>query len=207
MNVYLVIIACVFFVLLIAALILILGQVKIPQIVVNTIVVLTAITTMGSIIVSPLVYFRKKSDSEKTERERASSNIYYELEDALKKMDHAKLPKDVRYFETDDGKIVSFMNIFFNHDFYDSLISSGRINFLEHDLQQPIQDIFKIIKKRNEYLELTQKIRLDRPKYFDKQELPKEVHVCYLWINHHEIELSKSIPIIMKELKPNFNIA
>ena len=132
-----------FFVLLVVALILILDQVKIPQIAIDTIVVLTAITTVGSIIVSPLVYFRKKSDGEKTERERASSNIYYELQDALKKMDREKLPSDVRYFETDDGKIVSFMNIFFNHDFYDSLISSGRINFLEHDLQQPIQDIFQ----------------------------------------------------------------
>ena len=59
-NVYIVIIACVFFMLLVSTLILILGQVQIPQIIINAIVVLTAVTTIGSTIVSPLAYFRKK---------------------------------------------------------------------------------------------------------------------------------------------------
>ena len=37
-------------------------------------------------------------------------------------------------------------------DVYDSLISSGEINFLEHVIQQPIQDIFGRIKDRNRYI-------------------------------------------------------
>lgn len=46
----------------------------------------------------------------------------------------------------------------FNHDFYDGLIFSGRINFLRLELQlqqqQQIQNIFCQIKTHNEYLDL-----------------------------------------------------
>ncbi len=49
------------------------------------------------------------------------------------------------------------MNRDLNHDFYDSLIFSGQINFLEPSLQQQVQDTFKRIKKHNEYLEITKK--------------------------------------------------
>lgn len=42
-----------------------------------------------------------------------------------------------------------------NHNFYDSLIYSGKINFLDPSLQQPVQDIFKRIKMHNKYVDAT----------------------------------------------------
>ena len=99
------------------------------------------------------------------------------------------------------------MNRFFNHDFYDSLIFSGKINFLEPDLQQQIQNIFHMIRQHNEYLEITQRVRLAKQKHFDDQtQLPKEVYFYYIGMNRYEKELTKSIPDMMKKLNSKFHI-
>ncbi|ABK76970.1 hypothetical protein CENSYa_0334 [Cenarchaeum symbiosum A] len=54
---------------------------------------------------------------------------------------------------------VGKMPMAFNHDFYDSMISSGMINFLEPQLQQSIQNLFRIIKSHNNYLSITTRAR------------------------------------------------
>ena len=57
-----------------------------------------------------------------------------------------------------DGEEVYFMNRMFNHDFYDSLAFSGKINFVKPELQQRVQDVFYHIKDHNSWL---QKIELE----------------------------------------------
>lgn len=69
-----------------------------------------------------------------------------------------------------------------NHDFYDSLISSGKINFLEPDLQQPMQNTFKRIKMHSEFLAITKRMR-------DLQtdgSVPKPAYQYYEWMDKRE---------------------
>ena len=155
---------------------------------------------------SPLIYFRQKRDSEKKilndeEREikRASSNICRELLNTFDALDRTKHPDESKSFKTDTGKEIFFMNRIFNHDFYDSLIFSGKINFLEPELQQPLQDIFRMIKEHNEYLRLTKRIKHDKEK-----QPPKETHIFYIWMNEYEEKLLVHIPEMMNRLESTF---
>lgn len=99
---------------------------------------LASIVTILSLGIAPFVYFWKKNLDEKSERKRASENLYIELNDALDGSDASK-HDDLKIIKTKDKKL-AFMNRRLNHDFYDSLVSSGKINFLTSELQQPIQD-------------------------------------------------------------------
>ena len=93
------------------------------------------------------------------------------------------------------------MNRILNHDFYDSLVFSGKINFLKPDLQQQIQNIFNQIKTHNEYLDLTRKMTVGK-----QEDFPEDTHEFYIWMDNNEVKLLKDIPIMMKKLKDNFNI-
>ena len=44
------------------------------------------------------------------------------------------------------------MNRMLNHDFYDSLVFSGKINFLTTDIRQKTQDMFQLIKDHNSFI-------------------------------------------------------
>ena len=160
---------------------------------------LAAIVTIFSLIISPVVYFIKRWSNERSERRRASGNICRELKDTLEALEDKKFTYDALSFKTSDDKEVFFMNRFLNHDFYDSLISSGKINFLEPDLQQQIQSIFKRIKKHNEYLSLAEKIMVGKP-----EQIPKEIYEYYIWMDGIEEVLSKDIPIMIKRLEVKF---
>ena len=83
---------------------------------------------------------KEQHQRETAERKRASENIDRELEDALNALDRNRNKDEALSFETKDGREIFFMNRNLNHDFYDSLIFSGKINFLKPMLQQRIQD-------------------------------------------------------------------
>ena len=90
------------------------------------------------------------------------------------------------------------MNRSLNHDFYDSLISSGKINYLEPRLQQPVQDIFKRIKMHNEFLDIV--IHTTNQDNF----VPKNTYKYYDWMDESEVILKKEIPIMLQNLKEHF---
>ncbi len=172
----------------------------------STVYRIAAIITILSVIISPSMYFLQRRDSEKMisdkeerEKKRASSNICRELQNTLDGLDRSKHHDRAMHFETKSGENVFFMNRVLNHHFYDSLIFSGKINFLEPDLQQPIQDIFKVIKKHNEYLELTEKIRREKQELF-----PEETYDYYIWMDEHEKGLLEHIPIVIEKLESKF---
>lgn len=160
-----------------------------------------AIITIISLSASPFVYFIQKWHGDNAERKRASRNLCRELIDTLESLDRKKFSDNALYFKIDNGKEVFFMNRTLNHDFYDSLIFSGKINFLKHDLQQQVQNIFNQIKTHNEYLKLTQNLT------FGKQEqFPEETHVFYIWMDDNEQKLLKDIPIMIKKLEEGFDV-
>lgn len=114
-----------------------------------------SIVTILSLVVTPLFYFARRWHESRSERRRASQNLYLELADTLDGLDTTR-SADLRQVRLGDGEAVYFMNRMFNHDFYDSLVFSGRINFLKPELQQRVQYIFHHIKDHNYCL---QKVR------------------------------------------------
>lgn len=164
-----------------------------------------AIGTLVALVVAPVKYFndvrireKERRQKEEDERSRISRNLYGELHDALKGLDETKHEKDLKKLQMKDKEDVYFMNRFLNHDIYDSLITSGKINFLTYELQQEVQDIFTRIKKHNYYLTLTSEIQ-DREK-----EITESAYAYYELIGNYEKELIKEIPDMMERLKKDF---
>lgn len=96
-----------------------------------------------------------------------------------------------------------FMNMSLNHDFYDSLIFSGKINFLEPSLQQSVQDVFKRIKMHNEFLIITDRM-------MDQQlddSAPEKAYRYYEWMDKNKVRLKKEIPKITNKLQLYFKIS
>lgn len=168
-----------------------------------------SLITILSVIGVPSAYFsnqnRKESEEkqeEEKERKQASQNLYGELQDTLDSLDRTKFPKDASTLEIKGQPDIFFMNRDLNHDFYDSLVFSGKINFLRHELQQEVQDVFKRIKMHNEYLTLVMKMQ-------DEQEdnsIPEKTYKYYKWMDHTEVVLAKEIPEIQKKLKEDFKL-
>ena len=95
-----------------------------------------AVATILSLTFVPSFYFLDIYRTKRDERTRISRNLYGELTDTL----------DTLKWRTGDGKTSSdtlgakkmkhvVTNKFLNHDVYDSLINSGKINFLQYELQ------------------------------------------------------------------------
>ena len=95
------------------------------------------------------------------------------------------------------------MNRALNHDFYDSLIFSGKINFLKSDLQQPIQDIFQRIKDHNSHI---QKIRsIEDSANLDENITLKTLRYHKI-LSEDETKLLEDIQKMINELKEEFKI-
>ena len=88
-----------------------------------------------------------------------------------------------------------------NHDFYDSLIFSGKINFLRPELQQQVQNIFHQIKTHNEYVDQVLKMSDET-----LGEIPEKSHKYYAWMDENEVKLLKDIPKVLKKLEEDFEI-
>ena len=158
-----------------------------------------SVITVISVAVSPIWYFWTRYQDKKDEQDRASRNLYGELKDALEGLDDAKYPDDAVTI-TYDEKSIFFMNINMNHDIYDSLVSSGKINFLAYDIQQGIQDIFRRIKRHNYYVTLIMELA-DKENRINK----KDLKYC-ISMEPIERKLSRDIPDMMKKLENDFNI-
>ncbi len=144
-------------------------------------------------------HFKDKNN----ERRRASYNLYLELGDTLRSLDYDNFPEEFGYVDVQDReerKTLYFMSKILNHDFYDSMISSGQINFLAPDLQQPMQNIFKRIKMHNEFLAAVRRMH-------DQQTgdaVPEQAYQYYAWMDENEVYLSRKIPDMMKKLQKHF---
>ena len=153
--------------------------------------------TALSLMATPTYYFVQKWLNNRDERERASGSLYLELDDALSGLDE-KQHSDLITVETDNRRVY-FMNRLLNHDFYDSLVSSGKITFVRPELQQPIQDTFQRIKDRNRTLYKLQEL-------WESGVRRSMAYVHYESLEEYEEYLIKNIPMVMSELKKEYNI-
>lgn len=151
---------------------------------------LVAIYSLG---IAPLWYFLKKKLDGRMERRTASVGIMAELANAADGLDENK-HGDLKAATLVAGQKVHFMNRMLSHGTYDSLVMSGKIIVIKVNLQQPIHDVFQIIKDRNGFL---QKIRAmeetgDRQSSADRY---------YLQLGKAEERLLSSIPPLLDDLR------
>lgn len=159
-----------------------------------------SVATIITVAVSAFKYFKHKH----TETARASQNLYLELEDTLASLDGRLHPRNfykVSMTVNESNKIAYFMDRSLNHDFYDSLIYSGRINFLDPPLQQRIQDIFKRIKLHNEYVDVVRRMM-----EHNDNNVPIAAYKYCEWMDNAEKHLQQELPKILESLKDGFKM-
>lgn len=156
-----------------------------------------SIVTMTSLGLSPAIYFLKKWMDSRDERFRASKNLHIELNDALNVLNE-KRHNNLKGVKLPDGKEILFINRMFNHDFYDSMIFSGKINFLSPNIQQFIQNTFQKIKAHNEYLRKIREIEND---VLEDEDSFKKTIQYYVLLEKTEKELLFNISNAQKKLE------
>lgn len=161
-----------------------------------------SLVTIASLVIAPIFYFMQRWHGDNSERKRASKNLYVELDDALDGLD-AKKHDDLKQVFLGDENDVYFMNRSLNHDFYDSLVSSGKINFLKPELQQPLQDAFQRIKDHNFYI---RKIRDIEDSSGIGEDVGPKTARYYKILGKIEIMLIDDIPKIKEKLKEEFKL-
>ena len=161
--------------------------------------------TSVAVILAPFVYFLKTKHNENSERTRASRNLYTELDNTLSALDEKSHPNSFKVVEFEDGKKYYFINRMLNHDFYDSLVFSGKINFLPTVIQQKTQDMFQLIKDHNSFIRSIRDIE-DRTG-LDEDIKPK-TKVYYEALDRVEAELlaESGIPLLKAKLEKEFKI-
>ena len=167
-----------------------------------------SLITILSVIGIPMAYFsnltkkdEEKKQKENDERDRASRNLFGELNDTLNALDENQ-HHDLKKVEIQNNEFY-FTNRAFNHDFYDSLIFSGKINFLKPELQQPIQDIFQRIKDHNFYI---RRIRDIEDKAKTNEDISLKTLRYYKILSEDEEILLEDIPNMKIKLKEEFAI-
>ena len=153
-----------------------------------------AIVTILSLVITPVLYFVKRWYESREERRRVSQNLYLELGDTRDGLDTAR-SKDLKEVRLPNGETMYFMNRMFNHDFYDSLVLSGKINYVKPELQQRVQDVFHRIKDHNSRLE---KIRELEERSGDSDDA---IFLYYRMLDKIDRLLKRRIPVIMSEFK------
>lgn len=154
---------------------------------------------------APLAYFLKKKQSENGERTRASRNLYTELDNTLNALNEKEYPDSFKMVEFKDGKKYFFITRMLNHDFYDSLVFSGRINFLPTPIQQQTQDIFQKIKDHNLFLKKIREIEYSTDSY---DILSSKTRRYYEFLHKLEVDLlaGDGITLLKEKLEKEFKI-
>ena len=159
---------------------------------------LASLVTLFTLGVAPLWYLLRKAMDRRDELATISSGLYLELADARDGLDVDK-HGDLWVAKLADGTHAYFMNRMFNHDMYDSLIHSGRINAVRAELQQQIQDVFQLIKDHN--------YSSRRIRDLESAANGGNVHPRhYLHLARTDLDLRRRIPTLIDVLKKEYRI-
>ena len=158
---------------------------------------IAAIVTTLSLTIAPCLYFARRLHYDMTEGQRASMSLYMELQDTIQGLDSNKHP-DLRVVSIQD-RPVYFMSRLLNHDVYDSLVNSGKITFIDVELQQSIQDVFQRVKDHNMAL---RNIRVMQ----ESNMTPSSAYHLYRRLEDLEHVLLDNIPRIMQDLEKKYTI-
>lgn len=117
-----------------------------------TIEIIASLVTIFSLPSGIIFYFLKQYYEYRNLKNNSSTNLYRELDDTQKALTFKSHPDDFKDILVNGEIKYRYVRRLLNHDFYDSLIFSGKINYLEPSLQQTIQNAFQRIKDHNIYI-------------------------------------------------------
>ena len=160
----------------------------------------TSILTAGAVVIAPLSYVIKRWHTNKTERKTISKSLCTELQNVMHVLD-GTIKRQVMEVDVKDKKMY-YTLAGMHYDMYDSLIFSGKIQLLDDVMQQKLQDVFRMIKKRQEYLHHILLLR-DQSKIHNA-DIDEIADPYYEPLANHESKIGQLIPKIMKEIKGNF---
>ena len=92
-----------------------------------------------------------------------------------------------------------FTSRVFNHDIYDSLVNSGKITFVDIELQQYVQDVFQDLKDHNMALLKVREMEESGASFSLAQEL-------YRTLGDSEQDLLVKIPDILSKIEERYTI-
>ena len=161
---------------------------------------IASLVTIMSLVITPIFFFVKRWYDKKSERKMISQNLYGELRDTLDAPNTKQYSDSFFTLTFPSGEEIQCMHRLLNHDVYDSLIYSGKINFLRHNLQQRIQDVFKNVKAHNEYI-----IKIGEILIRDKTST--QLYDCYKQMENIETKLLKIIPGAIEKLAKDTKIS
>ena len=160
-----------------------------------------SLATIITVLFSAGKYFSSKN----AEKALTSENLYLELGDTLTSLDSSKFSDDFYNVDITDRsgnhRTAYFMGRSLNHDFYDSLIYSGKINFLDPLLQQRVQDIFKRIKTHNRFVDVVFEM-VER----NGGNMPVQAHKYCEWLEVNEKRLQQELPEMLDSLRSHFKM-
>ncbi len=166
---------------------------------------IASVVTILSLILSPIFYFAKTYYDTYKENTRASRNLHTELEDTMMCFggtgSDGKKHSDFKKITLLNGKEAIFTNRNLNHDFYDSLVLSGKINYLDDKLQQDVENIFLSIKNHNGLID---RIREIEDREISECMIQTKTDRYYTLLHKVEEELVRDIPKIMDKLENEF---
>ena len=158
-----------------------------------------SILTASAVVIAPLTYVIKRWLTNKAEKKTISKSLYTELHDAMQTL-NGTVKRQVMEIDV-KGKKMYYTLAFLHYDMYDSLIFSGKIQLLDDITQQEIQNVFRTIKKHQEYFQRTLLLR-DQAKIHDI-DVDKITNPYYELMAKYEVKMEQSIPKIMKKIKKN----
>ena len=157
-----------------------------------------SLVTIFSLGIAPFWYLLKREVDKRTEMTTISTGLYLELADARDGLDEDR-HDDLMAVRMSDGTSAFFMNRMFNHNMYDSLIYSGRINAVRAELQQQAQDVFQLIKDHNAALRRMRDFENSKGGDLDEEH--------YRHLDKTDSNLRRRIPALMVVLKREYRIA
>lgn len=157
-----------------------------------------AVVATLSLTVSPGLYFMRRLHSDLEESQRASVSLYMEMRDTLYGLDPSNHP-DLRVVSI-ENRPVYFMSRMLNHGVYDSLVNSGKITFIDPDLQQAIQKLFQHVKDHNMALQKVREMQESNVEPFRSYHL-------YRKLEESEQSLLYNIPLILRKIEEKYPVA
>ncbi|KAG2478955.1 MAG: hypothetical protein NPMRTH1_180002 [Nitrosopumilales archaeon] len=127
-------------------------------------------------------------DKDKNNDKEIYKKIHTELKDGIESLNGTLDRKTIQY--EIEGKKVVYKHIYMNHNVYDGLVNSGDFNQINHELQQPLQDIYGKINIHDDFVKKIVEL--------EDNSSPDEY---VLILNKYEKELLNEIPPIMEKLK------
>ncbi|ABK77258.1 hypothetical protein CENSYa_0625 [Cenarchaeum symbiosum A] len=159
-----------------------------------------AIAAIATVWISARRYLKEKN----TEEVDSAQNLYCELNTDSKYLDKTEYPYSFLSLKTTDStgnkKMARFMLQFLNHDFYDSMMYSGKLYFLKRDTHRSIQYAFKLIKTYNKYLEMVSPVLIQ-----PEPELEEIWLYCKL-LEEYQSRIKVAIQESMRKLEQDFKI-